>query len=298
MKLETGAFMDCRMKGKFRIKGIKSTNPIAVGDWVVCDISSPEQAVITAIEARRNYIIRRAVNLSKQTHILAANIDCLFLFVTLDNPPTFPAFIDRFLASAQAYEIDTVLLFNKEDTYDEKSKEAVHELMKVYQDIGYECLEISALNGTGLTRVVDIMKDKVSIFSGHSGVGKSTLINNLAPELNIKTTALSEQHQQGQHTTTFAQMYDLDFGARIIDTPGIKGFGMVEMEPQEIGDYFREIFKLSKACKYHNCLHIEEPKCAVKEAVNLGKIASSRYKSYCQMVLPEDGQYRTDNWAT
>lgn len=299
VKDANGKLIPCRIKGKFRIEGLTSTSPVAVGDIVDTTLKETQagmQGVITHIHDRKNYIVRKSVNLSKQIHIIAANIDCAFLLVTLNNPVTYPAFIDRFLATAEAYEIETILLFNKEDSYTFEEAEQIHALMDVYVNIGYTCLEISALKGTNLETVRQWMKGKTSMLSGHSGVGKSTLINSLAPKLNIKTAEISSQHLQGQHTTTFAEMHDLDFGARIVDTPGIRGFGMVNMEPVEMGDYFREFFLRKEDCKFHNCLHIDEPKCAVKAAVASGEIAASRYKSYVQMMAGDELQYRTDFW--
>lgn len=294
-----GVLIPCRIKGKFRIEGLTSTNPVAVGD--VVDITLKEtqdgqQGIITHIHERKNYIVRKSVNLSKQIHIIAANIDCAFLLVTLHNPPTYPAFIDRFLATAEAYGIETVLLFNKEDTYSEEETQQIKTLKKLYEDIGYRCLEISALRGTHLDTVKQWMKGKTCMLSGHSGVGKSTLVNSLAPGLHLKTAEISIQHQQGQHTTTFAEMHDLAFEARIVDTPGIRGFGVVDMEKEEVGDYFREFFALKDACKFNNCLHVDEPKCAVKKAVDMGDIASSRYKSYTQILEGDESSYRTDFW--
>lgn len=294
-----GKLIPCRIKGKFRIEGITSTNPVAVGDVVevvLKETQDGQEGVITDIQARKNYIVRKSVNLSKQIHIIAANIDAAFLLVTINNPPTYPAFIDRFLATAEAYEIDTVLLFNKEDSYTTAETEQMHSLMKLYQRIGYTCLEISALHKKNLEKVKTMMQDKTCMLSGHSGVGKSTLVNALAPTLNIKTAEVSSQHQQGQHTTTFAEMHDLDFGARIIDTPGIRGFGVVHMEKEEMGDYFREFFSMKDVCKFNNCLHLEEPKCAIKAALETGEIAASRYKSYVQMIEGDEQHYRTDFW--
>jgi ribosome biogenesis GTPase len=299
VKTDDGKFFECRIKGKFRIKGIKSTNPIAVGDQVqfeVETIGDETYGVISEIADRKNYIIRKSVKLSKQTHIIAANIDQVFLLVTLNNPKTYTVFIDRFLATAEAYDIPTVLLFNKEDTYKPEEIKAVSNLMGIYETIGYTCINISAITGLQVDKVITLMKGKTSMFAGNSGVGKSTLINYIAPELNIKTTELSEQHVQGQHTTTFAEMYDLEFGARIIDTPGIRGFGIVDMDKDEIGDYFPELFKFKEACKFNNCLHLEEPKCAVKKALENNEISASRYRSYVQMVMGEDDVYRMDNY--
>jgi ribosome biogenesis GTPase len=283
----------CRIRGKFRIKGIKSTSPVTVGDYVDFELEKDgKTGIITNIHERKNYIIRKSVNLSKQTHILAANIDQAFLLVTLDHPPTFPSFIDRFLATAEAYNIETVLLFNKVDLYDEKLNIKKNDLIKIYKKIGYQCIEISVTEKINITEVEKLMKDKVNIFAGHSGVGKSSLINVIATDLNLKIAQISTQHKQGQHTTTFAEMFELPFGGYIIDTPGIKGFGVVDFEQNEIGDFFREFFALKHLCKFNNCLHVNEPECAVKEALLKGEIAPSRYKSYLQLLAGEDENYR------
>jgi len=284
----------CRIKGKFRTQSITSTNPVAVGDRVRFAVEKDSKGVISEILPRKNYIVRKSVNLSKQIHILAANVDVAFLMVTLNNPVTYPAFIDRFLATAEAFQVDVVLLFNKEDTYSEAELTELRALKSDYEKIGYQCLEISALYGHQVDAVKDLMKDKVCMLSGHSGVGKSTLVNALAPDLKLKTAEISEQHQQGQHTTTFAEMHPLDFGAKIIDTPGIRGFGMIDFNKEELGDYFREFFALKDQCKFNNCLHLDEPKCAIKAAVESGEIAPSRYKSYLQMLEDESTNYRTD----
>ena len=297
VKAENSEFYECRIKGKFRIKGIKSTNPVAVGDIVefeLTEVGGETVAVITAIKDRKNYIIRKSVKLSKQTHIIAANLDQVFLLVTLNNPPTFTSFIDRFLVTAEAYDIPVVLLFNKMDGYDEDEMVEVNYLIQLYRSIGYNCIEIAAKTGENVDKVKSLMLDKTSMFAGHSGVGKSTLVNALEPGLQLKTAKISEQHLQGQHTTTFAEMYDLLFGARIIDTPGIKGFGIVDMEKDEIGDYFPEFFELKSQCRFNNCLHLDEPKCAVKAALDEDKIAWSRYRSYVQMVMGEEENYRVD----
>ncbi|WP_291866043.1 ribosome small subunit-dependent GTPase A [Maribacter sp.] len=297
VKAEDGSFYNCRIKGKFRIKGIKSTNPVAVGDVVhfeVEKIGDETIGIIASIDERKNYIIRKSVNLSKQTHIIATNLDQVFLMVTLNNPPTHTAFIDRFLVTADAYHIPAIILFNKIDTYNDEELLEVKYLAALYRKIGYTCIGVSAKTLKNVDKVKALMEGKTSMFSGHSGVGKSTLVNSIEPGLSIKTKEISKQHLQGQHTTTFAEMFDLSFNSRIIDTPGIKGFGIVDMEKEEIGNYFPEIFELKGECKFNNCLHIDEPHCAVKKALETDKIAWSRYKSYVQMVSGEDEHYRVD----
>ncbi|MDY2585743.1 ribosome small subunit-dependent GTPase A [Winogradskyella aquimaris] len=299
VKTMNGKFYECRIKGRFRLEGIKSTNPIAVGDKVQFELetkNNTETGVIHRIEERINYIVRKSVNLSKQTHIIAANIDQVFLLITIDNPPTFTSFIDRFLVTAEAYSVKPILLFNKIDTYDDEKLHEVKYLESIYRSIGYECIEISAATGYHIDKVKAMMEGKVSMFSGHSGVGKSTLVNAIEPSLELKTKEISEQHMQGQHTTTFAEMFDLSFDAKIIDTPGIKGFGVVDMEKEEVGDYFPEFFALKQDCKFNNCLHLKEPKCAVKEALENDEVSYSRYRSYLQILEGEEETYRTDNW--
>jgi len=289
----------CRIKGKFRIKGIKSTSPLTVGDHVDFELEQNSNAgVIINIHDRKNYIVRKSVNLSKQTHIIAANIDLAFLLVTLDNPPTFTSFIDRFLATAEAYHIKAILLFNKIDLNNEELEQKQNQLIKIYSDIGYTCLKISATENINTDQVKELMIGKISMFSGHSGVGKSTLINAIAPELNLKTAEISLQHRQGQHTTTFAEMFALNTEPEsyIIDTPGIKGFGVVDFETNEISDFFPELFALKHECKFNNCLHLNEPKCAIKNAVEEGKIAASRYRSYLQILEGDEEHYRTNNY--
>lgn len=279
------------------MKGIKSTNPIAVGDIVDYELEETTDVTtgtITNIHERKNYIVRKSVNLSHQMHIIASNIDVVFLLVTINNPPTTTSFIDRFLVTAEAYGIEAVLVFNKIDTFDDATLDEQLYLQYIYSNIGYKCLRVSSTEGKGIEELKAMMKGKVSMFSGHSGVGKSTLVNALEPTLNLKTKKISEQHQQGQHTTTFAEMFDLSFGAQIIDTPGIRGFGIVDMEKQEIGDYFPEFFALKDQCKFNNCLHKDEPHCAVKDALEKDEIAWSRYKSYIQILEGDDEHYRSD----
>lgn len=300
VKAEDGSFVNCRIKGKFRIQGIKSTNPVAVGDVIEFDMQTKEEeriGVIKDIHDRKNYIIRKSVNLSKRTHIIAANVDLALMLVTLKNPVTFTDFIDRFLVTCEAYHVTPILVFNKIDFYTEEELKQVELLVALYNDIGYQTVEVSAIKGKNVDRLKSMMKGKTSIFSGHSGVGKSTLVNAIEPELDLKTAAISLQHKQGQHTTTFAEMFDLSFTGQIIDTPGIKGFGIVDMEKSEIGNYFPEFFAVKGNCKFHNCLHLDEPKCAVKQAVEAGTIAWSRYKSYLQIIQGEEENYRTDIYA-
>ncbi|MFH7018942.1 ribosome small subunit-dependent GTPase A [Flavobacterium sp. FlaQc-47] len=299
VKSEKGDFIECRMKGKFRMKGIKSTNPIAVGDIVDYELEETSDALtgtIFNIHERKNYIVRKSVNLSHQMHIIASNIDRVFLLITINNPPTTFNFIDRFLVTAEAYNIETILVFNKIDTFDEPTLDDQLYMQYVYQQIGYKCLRVSSTEMKGIDELKEMMIGKVSMFSGHSGVGKSTLVNAMEPSLHLKTKTISEASKQGQHTTTFAEMYDLSFNAKIIDTPGIKGFGIVDMEKEEISGYFPEFFKLKDQCKFNNCLHKEEPHCAVKAALERDEIAWSRYNSYLKILEGDDENYRTDNY--
>jgi ribosome biogenesis GTPase len=299
VKAQNGVFYECRIKGKFRLQGIRSTNPLAVGDVVNFEVESTndvETGVINEIHERRNYIIRKSVNLSKQTHIIAANVDVVFLLITINNPPTFTTFIDRFLVTAEAYSVATVLVFNKIDSYELEQRAEIMYLKDIYEKIGYTCLEVSATENKNVELVKELMLGKTSMFIGHSGVGKSTLVNTIEPALDLKTKEISNQHKQGQHTTTFAEMFDLSFDAKIIDTPGIKGFGIVDMEKEEVDDYFPEFLAVKNDCKFNNCLHVEEPKCAVKDAVEEEEISYSRYKSYLQIIAGEEEHYRTDIW--
>ncbi len=294
VKTEDGELLNCRIRGKFRMQDIKSTNPIVVGDKVL--LSQEEDSfLIDELFDRKNIIVRKSVNLSKQTHILASNIDQAILVVTMQSPQTSTGFIDRFLVSAQAYGVDVVILFNKTDLYDKATLALLKERRSIYEKIGYRCLSKSTLNDD-LSDIKELMKAKVNVISGHSGVGKSTLLNSIQPNLNITTQEISEQHQQGQHTTTFSEMHDLDFGASIIDTPGVRGFGLIEMDKYELGDYFVEFFKLKSDCKFNNCLHINEPKCAVKLALENGEIAPSRYKNYLNMLEQDEESFRINRY--
>lgn len=286
-----GVQLDCRIRGKFRIQGLKSTNPVAVGDRVLLDLNG-EDYLISKILERKNYIIRKSVNLSKQVHIIAANIDQAFLIVTLASPTTSVGFIDRFLVTAEAYQIPTVLVFNKVDLYDEFDREYHDEIVQMYTNSGYECLETSALDQMNIDLLTTKMTAKVTLLSGHSGVGKSTLVNVIDTELDLVTQQVSEAHNKGMHTTTFAEMYPLHFGGFIIDTPGIKGFGLVDVSEFELADYFPEILRLKGQCKFHNCKHVNEPKCAVKDAVAVDEIHPVRYESYLSILEDDGNQYR------
>lgn len=295
---ENGENFDCKVKGNFRIKGIKSTNPVAVGDRVIFtfqkDLKSPTDMPagwITGIEDRKNYIVRRSPNLSKQSHIIAANIDQAILVATISWPVTTTTFIDRYLASAEAYRIPVLLVFNKTDLYSEAETLKMNKLISVYSKIGYSCIATSASKKLGIDEFKNELKGKTNVINGHSGVGKSTLINLIEPGLNLKTSKISEMHKTGKHTTAYSAMYKLTFGGYIIDTPGIKGFGMLDMEAWEISHYFPEIFKISKKCQYNNCSHTHEPGCAVKKELEAGEIAQSRFISYLGLLEGED-KYR------
>lgn len=277
---DSGKMYQARIRGKFRLSNIQHTNPIAVGDFVDFEIDKDEAAVITKIHERKNYIIRKSVNLSKKTHIIASNIDRAFLVVTVDNPKTSFGFIDRFLVTAEAYHIPVTLVFNKMDVYDEYLMEEVKFYQKTYERIGYETIQISAQTGFNIDQLKEKLKDITSLVSGHSGVGKSTLMNILNPNLQLKTSVVSDFNQKGQHTTTFAEMYEWPFGGFCIDTPGIKEFGLVEMDKYEIQNYFPEIHEIRSNCKFDNCLHLNEPKCAVQDAVEKGEISPTRYENY------------------
>ena len=286
---DDGQLLECKVKGNFRIKGIRSTNPVAVGDRVTVG----EGNWIVAIEDRRNYIIRKSINLSKQSHILAANVDQALLVVTVVNPQTSTTFIDRFLASAEAYRVPVILVFNKTDLLDDDLRRYQEALVHLYQTIGYTCLQISATTGSGIDDIRSLLEGKITLLSGNSGVGKSTLINRLVPDANLRTGEISDAHNTGQHTTTFSEMIPLESNGWVIDTPGIKGFGTFDMEPEELTSYFKEIFRFSKDCRFSNCTHTHEPGCAVLKALEDHYIAESRYQSYLSMLEDKsEGKYR------
>lgn len=286
--MDDGQLLDCKIKGNFRLKGIRSTNPVAVGDRVEVD-----GGFIIDIEDRRNYIIRKSQNLSKQSHILAANVDQAFLVVTVNRPQTSTTFIDRFLASAEAYRVPVYIIFNKTDLLDEDERRYQEAMVNLYETVGYSCIQISAATGEGLDALRPLLEGKITLLSGNSGVGKSTLINQLVPEARQKTAEISDAHNTGMHTTTFSEMICLASGGYLIDTPGIKGFGTFDMEPEELTSYFKEIFHFSKECRFSNCTHTHEPGCAVLKALEDHYIAESRYQSYLSMLEDkEEGKYR------
>ncbi len=290
---DEGTVIDSKIKGNFRLKGIRSTNPVAVGDRVTILTNQEGTAFITHIDDRRNYIIRRSSNLSKQSHIIAANVDQAFLIVTINYPETSTTFIDRFLATAEAYSVPVVLVFNKTDRLSPEERHIQKMMVDLYDGIGYTCREISAATGEGVDALEPLLIDKITLFSGNSGVGKSTLLNRLIPGVQLRTAEISDAHNTGMHTTTFSEMLRLPCGGWAIDTPGVKGFGAYDMEPEEICSYFREIFRFSANCRFNNCTHTHEPNCAVIEAVKNHYIAESRYNSYLSMLDDKDeSKYR------
>lgn len=293
VKTDDGNIVESKIKGNFRLKGIRSTNPVAVGDRVEIIRNQEGTAFISAIEDRRNYIIRKSQNLSKQSHIIAANVDQAFLIVTVNYPQTSTTFIDRFLASAEAYSVPVVLVFNKTDLLSEEERHYQNMMMTLYETVGYQCVAISAEKGDGVDTLLPLLHDKITLLSGNSGVGKSTLINRILPGVNLRTAEISDSHNTGMHTTTFSEMLLLPDGGYIIDTPGIKGFGTFNMKPEEISGFFKEIFRFSKDCRFNNCTHTHEPGCAVIKAVEDHYIAASRYQSYLSMLNDKDeNKYR------
>ncbi|WP_308591812.1 ribosome small subunit-dependent GTPase A [Prevotella sp.] len=288
-----GSTVDCKIKGNFRLKGIRSTNPVAVGDRVEIIRNQEGTAFITSICDRKNYIIRKSSNLSKQSHIIAANVDQAFLIVTVDYPQTSTTFIDRFLASAEAYNVPVTIIFNKVDLFKGDEERYLDMMVNLYETVGYTCLKVSAETEEGLQQLLPLLEGKITLFSGNSGVGKSTLLNKIVPGAELRTAEISDAHNTGMHTTTFSEMLSLGDGGWVIDTPGIKGFGTFNMEPEEICGYFKEIFRFSKDCRFSNCTHTHEPGCAVRQAVEDHYIAQSRYASYLSMLDDkEEGKYR------
>lgn len=288
--------IDCKIRGKIRLAGIRTTNPVSVGDVVDFDMEQTcDMGVITRIHDRRNYIIRKATNLSKESHIIAANMDQCLLVTTLIMPETPLEFVDRFLVTAEAYKVPAIIVFNKCDLYTNGAEELLQDTMEIYQSIGYRCLAVSSVTGEGIDELREILRDKTTLLSGNSGTGKSTLINTVNPGLNLRTGEISVSNLAGKHTTTFAEMFKLDFGGNIIDTPGIRGFGIVRMSPEDVAHNFPEIFERLSDCKFYNCTHTHEPGCAVKEAVENGEICPSRYHSYLSIISDEEdgGKYRT-----
>ena len=295
VKTDEGNLVECKIKGNFRLKGIRSTNPVAVGDRVEIVTNQEGTAFISGIEDRRNYIIRKSQNLSKQSHIIAANVDLAFLVATIAHPQTSTTFIDRFLASAEAYSVPVVIVFNKVDLLqdDEDAMRYLDKMVDLYETVGYRCVRVSAVTGEGLDQLQSMLHDQITLLSGNSGVGKSTIINRLLPGVNLRTAEISEAHDTGMHTTTFSEMLPLPQGGYLIDTPGVKGFGSFNMQPEEIGSYFKEIFHFSKDCRFSNCTHTHEPGCAVIKAVEDHYIALSRYQSYLGMLKDKDeNKYR------
>ena len=286
---------NCRIKGRFRTKGFVATNPLTVGDHVDFIVKKEEEAgLITKLHDRKNYIIRKSINLSHKAHIIAANVDQAFIVVTVKMPETHPIFIDRFLVSAEAYNIPTTLIFNKTDIYDKKDTQKMEGLIDIYSPLGYNCMKVSAKTKYGIESLKECLKDKVSVFAGNSGVGKSTLVNALDPTLNLKAAEISDYHKKGKHTTTFSEMFAFYFGGHIVDTPGIKGFGLVDLEGENLATYFPEMLKLQGECRFYNCTHTHEPACAVVQAVKGERVSLSRYKSYLSILADDKGKYRED----
>ena len=290
-----GVFYECKIKGKLRIKQIETTNPIAVGDKVSFSIEKNKKSpigLISEVKERNNYIIRKSVNLSKQFHIIASNIDQVFLMVTIKEPKTFTSFIDRFLVTAEAYRIKTIILFNKIDLYSPNEIKELEILREVYSNIGYDCFKISAKKKDTLKSIINLMKGKTNMFSGNSGVGKSTLINTLFPKLKLKTIEISNTHKQGKHATTFSEMHDLNDGIKIVDTPGVKSFGIVDINPEELDNYFPEFLALKSNCRFNNCMHVKEPNCAIKLGLEEKIISQTRYDSYIDLIREDNYKIR------
>ncbi len=292
VRLDKGVTIDCKFKGKFKIKGIRTTNPLAVGDKVKVRVEEDEFGLITEIIQRKNYIIRKASNLSKESQIIAANIDIAFLVITIAYPTTHSGFVDRFLASAEAYRIPVHIIFNKTDRYNDEQLKQMNDWIAIYEKIGYPCHSISALNKSDVGKIKELIAANICVFAGNSGVGKSTLVNSIDATLNLRTDEISDYHNKGKHTTTFAEMFELNNGGFVIDTPGIKGFGVIDMQREEIFHFFREIFEESANCQYNNCTHTHEPKCAVKVAVEEGEISEQRYENYIKLYYDENDKHR------
>ncbi len=299
IKSDDGTILDCRIKGKLRMKEVRTTNPIAVGDRVAFELQYDETTkegvtgIIVSVEPRKNYIIRKASNLSRESQIIASNIDQAYIIVTVNYPVTLPGFIDRYLVSAMAYRIPATLIFNKIDLYNEKDYEKLEEFLQTYESIGYKCLQVSAEKNINIDLLKKELPGKISLFSGLSGVGKSSILNCIDPNLKLKTGVISDHHQQGKHTTTFAEMFETLEDAMIIDTPGIRGFGVIDMQKEEIAHYFPEIFGLLDQCRFFNCMHTHEPGCAVKAAAEKGDIPATRYESYLSLIAEDDSRYRS-----
>lgn len=294
VRADNAQIYPCRLRGKFRIQGIKNTNPVVVGDHVSLILEKDGSGFITEIEKRKNYIDRKSTKLSKISHLIAANIDMAFLVVTIRNPRTSLGFIDRFLVAAEGFRIPVTLVINKMDLYNESDLVQVEQWTSLYKNIGYDVIYASVLENRGIDLIADKMKGMVSLFSGHSGVGKSAIINAIDPSLNLKIGEISSCHEKGKHTTTFAEMYDLQNGASIIDTPGLKEFGLIQYSKEEIRDFFPEIRDYNNKCRFNNCLHLHEPDCEVVKAVNEGRIASSRYENYLSIIL--DSDMKIEDW--
>lgn len=285
VRISGSVSIECKLVGKYRLEELRSTNPVVVGDWVEFTLEKGEKTGrITSVDNRKNYIIRKSAKLSKSHQIIASNMDLLMLMATVRYPSTYPEFIDRYLVSAEAYDIPAVLLFNKVDLYGKKEMQILEEWKGIYESIGYPCLECSLTQELNLDRIKKLLKGKVTLIAGNSGVGKTTLINTLEPSLALKTAGISDYHKSGKHTTTFAEMFRLSSGGYVIDTPGIRGFGITDMEDEPLFHYFPEIFRISKKCKFHNCLHVNEPDCAVVQAIENGQLSPTRYRSYLNLL--------------